>query len=175
MADNSPLEKFLSAELLTLDKDWFCLSCNSCKETINNTSIIQSAPSWWPISSTLVLNVIRLSKITSFSRAFLKTFFRSESLTTTKFLSWTTTLWWLQSTIQAIWAMDTIGQLSKMLPQTNGSLVMIKLSLKLKLLISKHHMCSHLWKNNFFSLWCCFCARGISQFRHCLWVWQRQI
>ena len=44
MADNSPLEKFLSAELLTLDKDWFCLSCNSCKETINNTSIIQSAP-----------------------------------------------------------------------------------------------------------------------------------
>ena len=44
MAGNSPLEKFLSAELLTLDKDWFCLSCNSCKETINNTSIIQSAP-----------------------------------------------------------------------------------------------------------------------------------
>ena len=43
MADNSPLEKFLSAELLTLDKDWFCLSCNSCKETINNTSIIESA------------------------------------------------------------------------------------------------------------------------------------
>ena len=44
MADNSSLEKFLSSELLALDKECFCLSCNSCKETINDTSVIQSAP-----------------------------------------------------------------------------------------------------------------------------------
>ena len=44
MAENSSLEKFLSSDLLALDKECFCLSCNSCKETINDTSVIQSAP-----------------------------------------------------------------------------------------------------------------------------------
>ena len=44
MADNvnSSLEKFLSSELLTLEDEWFCPSCNSCKENIKDTSIIQS-------------------------------------------------------------------------------------------------------------------------------------
>ena len=44
MADNvnSSLEKFLSSELLTLEDEWFCPSCNSCKESIKDTSIIQS-------------------------------------------------------------------------------------------------------------------------------------
>ena len=46
MADNvnSSVEKFLSSELLTLENEWFCPSCNSCKECIKDTSIIQSAP-----------------------------------------------------------------------------------------------------------------------------------
>ena len=44
MADNvnSSLEKFLSSELLTLEDECFCPSCNSCKESIKDTSIIQS-------------------------------------------------------------------------------------------------------------------------------------
>ena len=47
MADNidSSLEKFLSSELLTLENVWFFPSCNACKESIKDTSIIQSAPS----------------------------------------------------------------------------------------------------------------------------------
>ena len=46
MADNgnSSLEKFLSSELMTLENEWFSASCNSCKESIKDTSIIQSAP-----------------------------------------------------------------------------------------------------------------------------------
>ena len=46
MADNvnSSLEKFLSSELLKLENEWFCSSSNSCKESIIDTSFIQSAP-----------------------------------------------------------------------------------------------------------------------------------
>ena len=46
MADNvnSSLEKFLSSELLKLENEWFCPSCNSCKESIKDTSFIQFAP-----------------------------------------------------------------------------------------------------------------------------------
>ena len=39
---NSSLEKFLSSELLTLENEWSCPSCNACKESIKYTSIIQS-------------------------------------------------------------------------------------------------------------------------------------
>ena len=41
---NSSLEKFLSSELLKLENEWFCPSCNSCKESIKDTSFTQSAP-----------------------------------------------------------------------------------------------------------------------------------
>ena len=41
---NSSLEKFLSFELLKLENELFCPSCNSCKESIKDTSFIQSAP-----------------------------------------------------------------------------------------------------------------------------------
>ena len=46
MADNvnSSLEKFLSSELLKLENEWFCPSCSSCKESIKDTSFIQSEP-----------------------------------------------------------------------------------------------------------------------------------
>ena len=46
MADSvdSSLEKFLSSELLKLENEWFCPLCNSCKESIKDTSLIQSAP-----------------------------------------------------------------------------------------------------------------------------------
>ena len=46
MADNvnTSLEKFLSSELLKLENEWFCPSCNSCKESIKDTSFTQSAP-----------------------------------------------------------------------------------------------------------------------------------
>ena len=41
---NCSLEKFLSSELLKLENEWFCPSCNPCKESIKDTSFIQSAP-----------------------------------------------------------------------------------------------------------------------------------
>ena len=46
MADNviSSLEKFLSSELMTLENEWLCTSCNFCMESIKDTSVIQSAP-----------------------------------------------------------------------------------------------------------------------------------
>ena len=46
MADNidSSLEKFLSSEVLTLENVWFFPSRNAFKESIKDTSIIQSAP-----------------------------------------------------------------------------------------------------------------------------------
>ena len=46
MADNvnSSLEKFLSSHLLALENEWFCSPCNSCKESIKDTSFIQFAP-----------------------------------------------------------------------------------------------------------------------------------
>ena len=39
MADNvnTSLEKFLSSELMKLENEWFCPSCNSCKESIKDT------------------------------------------------------------------------------------------------------------------------------------------
>ena len=40
---NSSLEKYFSSELLTSENEWFCPSCNSCIESINNTLIIQSS------------------------------------------------------------------------------------------------------------------------------------
>ena len=45
MADNvnTSLEKFLSSELMKLENEWFCPSCNSCRESIKDTSFIQSA------------------------------------------------------------------------------------------------------------------------------------
>ena len=41
---NSSLDKFLSSELLTLENEWFCPSCITCKESNTDTSIIQFAP-----------------------------------------------------------------------------------------------------------------------------------
>ena len=41
---NNSLEKFLSSELLTLENEWFCLSCITCNESIKDTTIIQFAP-----------------------------------------------------------------------------------------------------------------------------------
>ena len=38
------LEKFISCELLTVENEWFCPSCNFCKERIKDTSVIQFAP-----------------------------------------------------------------------------------------------------------------------------------
>ena len=40
---NSSLEKYFSSKLLTSENEWFCPSCNSCIESINNTLIIQSS------------------------------------------------------------------------------------------------------------------------------------
>ena len=34
----------MSSELLTLENEWSCPSCNACKESIKYTSIIQSTP-----------------------------------------------------------------------------------------------------------------------------------
>ena len=33
---------FISSELLKLENEWLCPTCNSCKETIKDTSFIQS-------------------------------------------------------------------------------------------------------------------------------------
>ena len=46
MADNvnTSLEKFLSSESMKLENEWFCPSYNSCKESIRDTSFVQSAP-----------------------------------------------------------------------------------------------------------------------------------
>ena len=63
---NNSLEKFLSSELLTLENEWFCLSCITCKESIKDTSIIQFAPVLLIHLRCFVLNVINLSKIPSF-------------------------------------------------------------------------------------------------------------
>ena len=97
---NSSLKKFVSSELLT----WVKMS-GSVYHLIPVTKVLKSVQS----APILVIHLKRfcverdkLSKIPSFSSAFLKTFFRSESLKTTKFLFWRTTLWWPQLTIQAV-------------------------------------------------------------------------
>ena len=63
----------------------------------------------------------------------------------------TSTLLLPKLTIEAVWTMNTIGNYKIWYyKQTNGSLAMIKLSVKLKLMtsITKHHMCSFKWEND---------------------------
>ena len=136
MADNvnTSLEKFLSLELLTLQNEWFCPSCNSCTVSIKDTSNIQSAPTL----------VIHLKRFCVERDKVIKDYQFFKCLPEDLLEIRISALWWPQLTTQAVWTIDIIGQLWKMLPQTNDSLAMIKLSLKLKL----KHMCSSLWEKN---------------------------
>ena len=100
---NSFLDKFLSSELLTLENDWFCLSYNASKESIKDTSIIQSAP-------ILVIHLkhfcVERDKVIKDTQLF--KYLAEEQQ---EFLFWATTLWWPQLTFMAVWTMDTNGQL----------------------------------------------------------------
>ena len=131
MADNvnTSLKKFLSSELRKLENECFCPSCNSCKESVKDTSFIQSA-------SVLVIHLKRFCiehdkviKDNQFFKCFLEdplqiritdsnevSFSNSYSLVATINYS---------GSYQAIIKDDTTN---------NGSLAMIKLSLKLKLM-----------------------------------------
>ena len=105
-------------------------------------------PSWWSILSVFVLNMIRLSKTTSFSSAFLTTPFRSESLTAKKFLFATTTLvatinHWGSLNNCHYWAIikdDTANQWFS----CNDK---VAFDIKADDLITKY-MCSFVWKND---------------------------
>ena len=126
MADNvnSSSEKFLSSQLLKLENEWFCRSCNSFKESIKDTSFIQSAP-------VLAIHLKRFCKVIKDNQFF--NCFREDSLQIRIIDSNKVSFFNNYSLVVTINHSSSLnnGQWYKVIPQTNGSLAIIKSSLKL--------------------------------------------
>ena len=134
---------------MKLENEWFCPSCNSCKESIKDTSFIQSA-------AVLVIHLKRFCiehkviKDNQFFKCFPEDPPQTRLIDSNKvsFLN-------SYSLVATVTHSDSLNNehycaIMKDDTTTNSSLAMIKLSLKLKLMttITEDHMCSFMREND---------------------------
>ena len=171
---NSSLEKFLSSELIKLENEWFCPSCNSCKESIKDTLFIQSPPALVIHLKRFCIDHDKIIKNDQFFKCFPEdplqiritdnnevSFFNSYSLVAK--INHSGSL-----NNGHYWAIITDDATNQWFSYTDK----IVFEIKADDLINKTYVLFYVrkWFSFYFIFICYFNARGLCQFRHYPWV-----